>query len=446
MKQTIFTNGTVVHADGVKSQDILIRGERIILIGKNLESNADTQIIDCKNKLIFPGIIDPHTHMGIPIKGGFSADDFETGTRSALNGGVTTIIDFTILDNDQTLQESVDERHRLAEVSHSDYALHCNITRFSPSLLKEIPKLIAQGIISFKVFTTYKEAGMMLTYEQITEVAKVIADHDGILMVHSEDDEEITSALVPLMAGNHTEPFYHGLSRSDSAEELAVKRLVEIANETGCKIYIVHLNSEKGLNAAKKKQSIFIETCPHYLLLDDSAYKRKDGRMFVASPPLRRPSDMEALWEGILNGDIHTLGTDHCPFCTADKKEGIPFQNIPNGMGGVETLFPVMLAQWIKKDLPLPRLVELMSATPAKIFGLHPKKGGISEGNDADLLVVDPKIVKSDWKNQLVSVTDWNGYTEFPAVFPEQVWLRGKRINAKEFIRDQKSGKFIPCN
>lgn len=446
MKKTLFANGTIVHADGVKSQDILIRGEQIISIGKNLESNADTQIIDCKNKLIFPGIIDPHTHMGIPIKGGFSADDFETGTRSALNGGVTTIIDFTILDNDQTLQESMYERHRLAEVSHSDYALHCNITRFSPSLLREIPKLIAHGIISFKVFTTYKEAGMMLTYEQITEVAKVIEEHNGILMVHAEDDAEITSALVPLMAENHVEPFYHGLSRPDSAEELAVKRLVAIAKETGCKIYIVHLNSEKGLNAAKKQQSIFIETCPHYLLLDDSVYKRKDGRMFVASPPLRKPSDSEALWEGIINGDIHTLGTDHCPFCTADKKEGIPFQNIPNGMGGVETLFPVMLAQWIVRDLPLPRLVELMSVAPATIFGLHPRKGEIAVGSDADLMVVDPKNITSSWKGKLVSVTDWNAYTEFPAIFPEQVWLRGERINAKEFTRDQKSGKFIHCN
>jgi len=419
MKKTLLKNGLIIRADGQKREDILIKNDRINAIG-DLQNVNDAEIIDCKNRLIFPGIIDAHTHMGIPIKDGYSADDFESGSKSALNGGVTTIIDFTILSKNQTLWESILERRKYAEHSVIDYDLHCNITRFDNNILKEIPRIIEKGITSFKVFTTYKEAGMMLTYNEIEEVARVIAYNGGLLMVHAEDNDVIEKASQPLISQNLTEAKYHAIARPAEAERVAIEKIANIAEKTSCEFYIVHLNTAEGLKIAKQSNKIFIETCPQYLLLDDSVYEREDGQMFVASPPLRKPSDCEALWEGLIDGSVDVIATDHCPFMLNDKPKGIPFQNILNGIGGVETLFPVMLAQFMERNIDLSRLVQLMSTNPAKIFNLYPKMGTITVGADADLVIINPDNIICNWLDRLVSITDWNAYSGFEAIFPEK--------------------------
>jgi len=429
MNKNLLKNGLVIHEDGQKREDILIENGRISAIG-DLQNVDDFEIIDCKNRLIFPGIIDAHTHMGIPIKEGFSVDDFESGSKSALNGGVTTIIDFTVLHQNQSLWESILERRSHAEKSVIDYDLHCNITRIDKDILKEIPSIIKKGINSFKVFTTYKEAGMMLTYNEIEEVARVIADNGGLLMVHAEDDKVIQKASIPLLAKNLTQPKYHAIARPADAEKVAVENIANIAEKTDCEFYIVHLNTADGLKIAKQSNKLFIETCPQYLLLDDSVYEHKDGQMFVASPPLRDPTDWEALWKGVVDGSIDVIATDHCPFMLNNKPKGIPFQSIPNGMGGVETLFPVMLSQFLDRKIELNRLVQLMSTNPAKIFNLYPQKGTITIGVDANLVIVNPSDVLEEWTDKLVSITDWNAYTDFPAIFPEMVINKGKIITA----------------
>ena len=428
MSKTLLIKGMVIHADGQKHEDILIDNDKISAIG-DLQKFNDVNIIDCTNRLIFPGIIDAHTHMGIPIKGGYSADNFENGSKSALNGGVTTIIDFTVLGQDQTLWESIIERQKFAEKSVIDYALHCNITRFNDDILKEIPRIIEKGITSFKVFTTYKEAGMMLTYSEIEEVAQIIADNGGLLMVHAEDNEVIQKATTPLLNRNLIHPKYHAIARPANAEKVAIENIANIAEKTGCEFYVVHLNTTEGFKIAKQSNKIFIETCPQYLLLDNSAYEREDGQMFVASPPLRKPSDCETLWKGVIDGSIDVIATDHCPFMLNDKPKGIPFQNIPNGMGGVETLFPVMLEQFIERKIDLSLLVQMMSTNPAKIFNLYPQKGTISVGADANLVIVNPDDIFTNWKEKPVSITDWNAYTDFPAIFPEKVINKGQLIS-----------------
>ncbi|MBU0528888.1 amidohydrolase family protein [bacterium] len=429
MNNTILKNGLVIHSDGQKREDILIENDKISAVGDVQDVVTDIKVIDCTNRLIFPGIIDAHTHMGIPIKGGNSVDDFESGSKSALNGGVTTIIDFTVLGKNQTLWESILERHKHAEKSVIGYDLHCNITRFDKNILKEIPKIINKGITSFKVFTTYKEAGMMLTYNEIEKVARVVSDNGGILMVHAEDNNVIEKASTPLIEQNLTDPKYHAIARPAEAEKIAVENIANIAEKTDCEFYIVHLNTARGLKIAKQSNKIFVETCPQYLLLDDSIYERENGQMFVASPPLRKPSDCEALWNGVIDGSVDVIATDHCPFMLKDKPKGIPFQNIPNGMGGVETLFPVMLAQFRERKIDLSRLVQLMSTNPAKIFNLYPQKGTISVGADANIVIVNPDDILDNWTDKLVSITDWNAYSEFPAVFPEKVFNRGKLIS-----------------
>lgn len=421
MKNFILKNGTIVKSWDQSKVDILVKNGRISDIKPEISVNQNVEVIECKDRLIFPGMIDAHTHMGVPIKDGFSTDDFKSGSKSALNGGITAIIDFTVLSKNQSLKESVGERRRLAEKSVIDVSLHCNITRFDKKLLKEIPDIIEMGYNSFKVFTTYEEAGMMLTYSQIEEIAKVIHDNNGLLMVHAEDDDVIEKASIPLFEKKLTHPKYHAIARPPEAEVIAVEKIANISEKTGCNSYIVHLNTAKGLDVAKDCAKMFIETCPQYLLLDDSSYERDDGAMFVASPPLRKQKDCVALWKGIENGSIDVLATDHCPFMTSDKPAGIPFQNIPNGIGGVETLFPVMLHQFIERGISITRIVRLMCENPSKIFGLDESHGGIEVGKKANLIIVNPEKVDTVWDDKLVSKTDWNAYSGFPAIFPEKV-------------------------
>jgi len=420
MNTILLKNGTIVNHDSQDQKDVLIQDKTIVQISNNIEVKKNYQVVDSSNLLIFPGMVDAHTHMGIPIKEGYSADDFESGSRSALNGGITAIIDFTVLGKDQTLVESVIERRKLAEKSVINVGLHCNITRFDKDILAEIPSVMNLGINSFKVFTTYKEAGMMLTYPQIKEVATVVSDNGGILMVHAEDDDIIQKASAPLISRELTEAKYHAIARPAEAERVAIDNIANIAEITRCQFYIVHLNTADGLNIAKDCDKMFVETCPQYLLLDESYYEREDGRMFVASPPLRKQEDCLALWDGIINGSIDVIATDHCPFMLRDKPTDIPFQNIPNGIGGVETMFPIMLNQFIKRKINLSKLVELMGNAPAKIFNLS-KNCVIEEGFQADIVFVNPNDVSSNWEDKLISKTDWNAYSGFEAIFPQKI-------------------------
>lgn len=443
MNSILIKNGLVIHADRQEKEDILIRGKTIVAVGNDLVSNHDALTIDATDKLVFPGVIDPHTHMGIPIKSGSSADTFASGSRSALHGGVTTILDFTVLEKGQTLVESFATRKQLAADSLCDVGLHINITRFEPEILAEIPHLISLGFNSFKVFTTYKEVGMMLNYSQIESVAQVIGDHGGVLMVHSEDDGVISKASETYNDRLKTNPKYHALSRPGEAELVAIEQLGEISERTRCTIYIVHLNTAAGLAKAGEYPLLKVETCPHYLLLSKEAYTREDGRMFVASPPLRSEADQKALWLGLQDGSIHTVGSDHCPFCLADKKEDIPFQDIPNGLGGVETLFPTLLAQFIERGIDLSLLVRLTSSNAAQIFGLDLFKGTISLGADADLLIVDPTAVSKEWDSELDTILDWNAYSGLPVIFPETVIKSGSIVVSKGALQHPAPGKLL---
>ncbi len=427
MNSLLIKNGLIIHADGQREENILIQNETIAAVGTELEYSSETQIIDASGKWIFPGVIDPHTHMGIPIKTGSSADTFATGSRSALHGGVTTILDFTVLEKRQSLVNSLEARKKLAGKSLCDVGLHINITRFTPEILEEIPRLISMGFSSFKVFTTYKEAGMMLSYDEIEAVARIVGAHDGVLMVHSEDNNVISAASEPFADRSKTDPRYHGLSRPPEAEAVAVRKLGEISERTTCTIYIVHLNTAAGLAETAKYPLLKVETCPHYLLLTEEVYKKEGGRMFVSSPPLRQKTDQEALWRGIQNGQIHTIGSDHCPFCLADKQAGLPFQEIPNGMGGVETLFSTLLAQFLQRGLDLSLLSRLTSRNAAEIFGLE-QKGTLKAGTHADLLIVNPKSLSTVQDEALDTILDWNAYTGLPAIFPETVIRRGEMV------------------
>lgn len=445
MSNLLLKGGTVVGSEDIRKADVLVHGDRIEQVAEEINSTPESRVIDCSGKLVLPGAIDPHTHMGIPIKDGWSADDFASGSRAALFGGVTTILDFTVLELGQTLHESVAKRRELAKDSLCDFSLHCNITRFSESLLEEIPDLVKQGVTSFKVFTAYGEAGMRLSYEQIERVAEVVRDSGGMLMVHAEDDDLVIEATSRIQDRTSTDPRMHGIARPAAAEALSVDRLGAIAEKTGCSIYIVHLSSEAGLERAISHPSLILETCPQYLLLDDSVYAKPDGRMYVASPPVRKPQDNAALWSAVAGGRIETLGTDHCPFRIEDKPEATPFEKIPNGMGGIETLLPLMLAQFIERKLDLTKLAGLLSTNAAKRFGLYPRKGIVAVGADADLVIVDPGQKSAVRASTLHSVADWSAYEGRSAVFPEMVVRGGEIAVEKGNLFVSQPGRFLPA-
>lgn len=444
MERLLIRNATVVRPEGSERSDVLVSGETIEQIGPSLSAEGVAQVVEAEGMFLLPGAIDPHTHMGVPIKNGWSADDFRTGSRAALHGGVTTIIDFTHLEENETLLQSIARRCRQSQSSHADVALHVNVTRSDDGTLVEIPALVDRGFISFKVFTTYREAGLMLEYDEIAKVAETVAEAGGLLMVHAEDDGVIREATARLDSSS-TDPAFHAKARPAESERVAVQRLAAIAESTNCPLYIVHLSSPAGLHAAKNSPvPIHLETCPQYLLLDDSCYSREDGRMYVASPALRSMAEAGELLEALLAGQFSTLGTDHCPFRLEDKPSGLRFGDIPNGLGGVETLVPLMLAQFVRRGAELSLLSSLLSERPASIFGLSPRKGRIEEGADADLMLVHPDDLLEDGASvKRETAADWDAYAGLPLLFPRTVWRRGERVVEAGQLFDPGPGEFL---
>ncbi|HES59353.1 MAG TPA: dihydropyrimidinase, partial [Caldithrix sp.] len=353
MKKTLIKNGTLVSPEKLYQADILISSQKIEKIAANIPS-AGTEIIDAKGKYIFPGFIDAHTHMGIPIRGTTSADDFETGSIAALHGGVTTIIDFTVQDKGESLMSSLKRRKAQADKKTSvDYALHCNITDFQESHIAEIPKVMQEGVISFKAFTAYREAGMQLNDRQILELLWQVKLAGGTVMFHAENGDMVDFLTTKYVKYNKTTPPYHALSRPAEAEIEAVTRILTLNKFIQCPIYFVHLTTYESVQIAsmarQKKLPVYLETCPQYLIFDESIYSTADGHYYIAAPAFRRKEDKEFLWYALQDNLIDTIGTDHCPFNKAQKDAGQrEFHKTPNGLSGVETLFSILYNEGVK--------------------------------------------------------------------------------------------------
>lgn len=400
MSGVLIKNGTIVTSADTFVADIYIDDERVQAIGRNLSQNAH-KVIDAKDCYVFPGGIDPHTHLDLPFMGTSSSDDFETGTLAALHGGTTTIIDFAFQKQGGTLGDALNTWHEKARGKAAcDYAFHVAVTDFNHSSRLEIRPLIEeQGVTSFKTFMAYKGA-LMIDDRQMIDLMGEVKKWGGIVTVHAENGDLADCLIQQFRENGCKAPKYHALSRPEIVEAEASGRAIDLAHAGGHPLYIVHMTSEGALNrvraAAGRNQRVLVETCVQYLLLDESLYEREgfEGAKWVMSPPLRKQKDREALWNAIEQGLVLVVATDHCPFCMDQKRMGEnDFSKIPNGAPGIENRMELMFSEGVAKNrISLNKFVEITSTNPAKIFGLHPKKGSLAVGSDADLLILDPRV------------------------------------------------------
>jgi dihydropyrimidinase len=417
--ELLIKNPTIVTSTRTFQGDILIAEGKIKAIGENLNLNL-IDVIDASGKILFPGGIDPHVHMHLPTPAGFSSDDFFSGSKAALYGGTTTIIDFVTPNKGQSLVDALNQRIEEAKNSLVDYSFHVSPVEWRHTTEQEIHKCVMRGFPSFKIYMAYK-AAIGLNDDVILKVMQAVAKAGGMVTVHAEMGDEIELLRNKFFDEGETEPLFHLLSRPPKTESDAVKRVIEMANTSRCPLYIVHVSTKESLvhiqNAQAGGQIVFAETCPHYLLLNDSAFEGPFEKTapFVLSPPLRKDSDSLALWNAIDHGVVKTIGTDHCPFSLIQKEFGKnDFRKIPNGAGGVEHRMELLYTFGVlEKRISINQFVDITSTQPAKIFGLYPRKGEIAIGSDADLVIWDPNIhgkISSKTHHSACDISIYEGY------------------------------------
>lgn len=452
MFDLVILNGRVALPDGWQNLDIAIQAGKIVTLEADLKPAAATSTLDATGLLIFPGFIDSHTHMGIPIKDTWSADDFESGSRAAAWGGVTTILDFTVQAHGQSYRQALDERRGRAQgKSHVDYGIHVNVTDNNPSWQHELGELISEGFTHFKAFTTYREAGMMIEPDDMRRVLGEIGRHGGFLMLHAEDNKLIAQATQPNLAAGNLTPIYHARSRPAEAEAKAIRDAAAIARDLDAQLYIVHLSSQAGLEAGLEARihgtKIYLETCPQYLLMTEQMFERPNGHWFITTPPMRTAADAHALWQALADGHIDTVATDHCPFTIAQKESGgRDFSRTPNGIPGVATLFPLLYTYGVTEgQITLKRLLELLAENPARIFGLDDRKGKIAVGLDADLVLWDEREESIIQAQEIPGAADWNPYENVPVAGKVVYTLsRGRVLIANgQFVGDEVWGECV---
>lgn len=397
--KTLIKNGRIITAVDDYHGDILVEGETITLIGQKLEMEADV-VIDAAGKMIFPGGIDPHTHMELPFGGTQSSDDFFTGTRAAAFGGTTTIIDFAVQNKGESLTQGLDNWHsKSAGKCAIDYGFHLITTEFEDGDEKEMYRVMDEGVTSFKLFMAYP--GVFLADDAtIFRAMSAAGARGGLVCMHAENGIVINEIIKRALAAGRTSPKYHALTRPTIAEAEGVHRAIAIAEMAESPVYIVHLSCTDALNQVREARdrgiAAFAETCPQYLFRSIEDYGDDwEGAKYVFTPPLREKHNCEDLWKGLKMDDLQVISTDHCPFCMKEQKElGVgDFSKIPNGAPGVENRMSLIYNGGVVENrISLNRFVELTSTAAAKMFGMFPKKGTIAVGSDADIVIFDPSV------------------------------------------------------
>jgi dihydropyrimidinase len=425
-----------------------------VAIGQGLPRDNAAKIIDAGDKHVFPGGIDVHTHLDMPFGGTTSSDDFETGTRAAAFGGTTTLIDFAIQYKGQTLRTALDSWLKKAESKAvSDYSFHCIITDLASAQLEEMNALVRDGVTSFKLFMAYPGV-FMLDDATIFKALQASGKNGGLVCMHAENGGAIDVIVQQALAQGKKAPKYHALTRPTTAEAEATARAIALAEMAGAPVYIVHLSCDDALEKVREARDrglpVYAETCPQYLYLSIENFDVPgfDGAKYVFTPPLREKWHQERLWNGLKRDHLQVVSTDHCPFCFKEQKElgRDDFTKIPNGGPGIEHRLSLIYSGGVAAGrFSVNRFVELVSTTPAKLFGLYPRKGTIAVGSDADLVIFD------SGRKHIISATNHHmrvDYSMFEGVevtgMPETVLSRGRVIvDGDKFLGRPGSGEFL---
>lgn len=443
-------NGLVINADGRAGANVGIRDGRIVTISAT--PLTATRTIDATDKWVLPGVIDPHVHFALRQGQGDDAveteDDYESGPAAAAVGGVTMFIDFAIAPRTDDPRLFIEERIALADAgSCIDYSFHAGITNPDPAVIGQFGQIVEMGIPSFKFFVTYRKWGFAVDLGFLLEAFETLRELNGVACVHAEQDE----ILEYLRTKHADEPglIYHSRTRPDFSEEIAVYELVALARETNSRLYIVHLTAKKALDVIRDAQAqgiaVRTETCPHYLAFTDEVYTEPNGILYTMTPPLRPPGNREALWQGLVDGSISVVSSDHNALGRQVKERRPHWLDVPPGIAGSEMLLTFLHSEGVAIDRLSPeRMVELLSAQPAALFGV-PNKGAVRVGYDADLVIFDPNKTRTVHHEDLATP---GGFTIFEGMtmrgWPTHTISRGDVIvENRTFVGRPGRGRFI---
>ena len=451
----LIKNGRIITAADDYIADIFIENEKIVAIGKNLSFKAD-KTIDASGMLIIPGGIDPHVHLDMPFMGTYSSDNYETGTRAALFGGTTMVIDFILQTQGKSLYDALNEwKGRSDGNAVGDYSFHMAVTDFNENTKAEIKDMVEkEGITSFKTFMAYKGA-LMIDDAQMVGLMNEVKACGGMVTTHATNGDMIDFLVAKHKSEGKLSPLYHYISQPEVTEAEASGRFADMADYTGVKGYIVHLTCEGALNhirdATKRNQKVYAETCIQYLVLDASLYdKGFESAKWVMSPPLREKKDQDTLWAGINQGLVQVVATDHCPFNWDQKKMGEnDFSKIPNGHPAIEHRMELLFSEGVVKNkISLNKFVEVSSTNAAKIFGMYPQKGTIGIGSDADIVIFDPNEKHTISVNSHHMNVDYSAYEGWEITGKSKtIILRGNiAVDDNKLLVNKGYGKFIKRN
>jgi dihydropyrimidinase len=452
--KTLIRDGRILTASQHYEADVLVEGETITLVGKDLDAKQADEVIDASGKIVAPGGVDVHTHLDTPAMGTVTADDFRSGHIASAIGGTTTHIDFAIQESGETLQDAVDNWGAKAEGKACiDYGFHVAITDLPDERIAELDEMVDRGVTSFKLFMAYKGA-WMVDDATIFKTLRQSGQNDGLVMFHCENGDAIDILVQDAIAAGHTEPRWHGLTRPSPLEGEATERAIALGKVAGGNVYIVHVTCREAVEAISRARRegarVHGETCIQYLILNEEVLSRPgfEGAKYVCSPPFRSPDHVERLWEAIANDELQVVSTDHAPFRMAQKELGKEsFHLIPNGVPTTEHRLTLLWEYGVRAGRISPnRWVQLVSTNPAKIFGLYPRKGDIAPGFDADLVIFDPEaehVISADSHHMNCDYSLFEGMQASGA--PETVLLRGEVVVEKgAFVSSAEGrGRFI---
>ncbi len=481
---TLIKNGTLVTASETFQADVLIEGEKIVRLGLDLEPASAEKVVDAAGKLVLPGGVDPHTHFDLPMFGTVSSDDHYTGHKAAAFGGTTTVMDFVPLTPlhlppnslnlggkqeggrwEGAFQYSVDLWLEKTQKAAIDYSFHMNLTQFDEKIAKEIPSLREMGITTLKIFTAYN-GRLRIDDGSIFRAMQIARDNGMLIMAHCENGDVIETLTEQALAAGHTTPEWHALTRPGWGAVESTLRVAGMASAADAPVYIVHINMGGEVDmlryARERGVKAMGETCPQYLFFTIDHLRRPDGAKWICSPPMRTEKDNARLWEGLSEGILQTIGTDHCPFffdgtrpiVYEGREVAIPgkelgaddFTKIPNGLPGVQDRMPILWTTGVRAGrITVNQFVAYMSTNPAKIFGLYPRKGALLPGSDADIVIWDPEKRVQYGVEHSHQRTDYNLYEGWELTgMPEKVFLRGRLIvDGETWLGKAGQGEFL---